>query len=70
MRQWRCKLCGEWVDMTWLRHLHVQEREQSLAELHAARERGEMPDVVIGDVLTETWSPNHETREAPVVPPI
>ncbi len=65
MKQWQCRLCGEWVNMTWLLHMHVQEREQSLADLKAARERGETPDVIIGDVVADTWTPEHETRECP-----
>lgn len=63
MKEWRCKLCGEWVSMAFMRHLHVQERSQTLAELQAARERGETPDMVIGDVVTDTWTPEHERRD-------
>jgi hypothetical protein len=69
MKEWRCKICGAWISMAWLRHLHVQPREQALEELQAARERGEMPDVVIGDIVADTWTPKHATRDAPVEEP-
>lgn len=64
MKQWRCKLCGAWIPMTYMRHHHTQERLMTVEEMRASREAGD-GSLVTADILTDTWTPQHEMRHAP-----
>lgn len=61
--QWRCKMCGSWVSMTYSKHIHVAPPAVSLAEMIKARE----VDIDATDTVYhfEHWTPDHETRKAP-----
>ncbi len=43
-REWQCGKCGKWISFAWWRHSHIEEISPPLAEMVAARERGETPD--------------------------
>lgn len=67
MIQWKCP-CGQWVDMTYSRHIHqVTAREPTLAEMHAARMAGrdEFATAAVADIETKYWSSIYPRREKP-----
>lgn len=65
MKQWKCKTCRTWVSMAYLKHFHKTKEANSVDEMVAARDKGiDLTEhVTFGD--PETWTPQHETREAP-----
>jgi hypothetical protein len=46
-----------------MRHQHVRPRQMTLAEMRAAREADETAN--LDEMVSDTWTPSHETREAP-----
>lgn len=64
-REWRCS-CGTWLSMAYGRHPHVKTRDQSLADMIAARDRQDIEPLYESREITYEWrTPKHATRESP-----
>lgn len=55
-REWQCT-CGAWVSMAYGRHMHHKEQttSQAVAEMIAARERGEDIDAATEVAIDHVW---------------
>lgn len=62
--EWKCG-CGAWLPMGLFKHVHIEGRAPTLAQLIDARAAGVD---ISGDskvVTYERWTPEHERRQVP-----
>ncbi len=65
VREWQCNTCGEWVSMAFMRHHHQREREVDVQTVILGRLHGVSLADVETETMTETWTPQHKTRDCP-----
>ena len=66
VRQWQCP-CGEWLDMSVAKHIHVKLSEPTLAEMIQCRHAGndEAALSAKADTTEVIWKPEYPRRDRP-----